>query len=81
MNSAANAETRKDLETFMAGVIRRNPGESEFHQAVREVAHSVIPYTRNHEIYREEMILERLTEPSSATRSDPTRAGCDSTRR
>ena len=63
MNSAASAEIRKDLETFMAGVIRRNPGESEFHQAVREVAHSVIPYTMDHEIYRDEMILERLTEP------------------
>ncbi len=63
MTSAANAEIRKDLETFMAGVIRRNPGESEFHQAVREVAHSVIPYTMDHQIYREEMILERLTEP------------------
>ena len=63
MTPAANADVRKDLEKFMAGVIRRNPGESEFHQAVREVAHSVIPYTMDHEIYREEMILERLTEP------------------
>ncbi len=63
MTPAANAEIRKDLETFMAGVIRRNPGESEFHQAVREVAHSVIPYTMDHQIYRDEMILERLTEP------------------
>jgi len=63
MTSTASAEIRKDLEKFMAGVIRRNPGESEFHQAVREVAHSVIPFTMDHQIYREEMILERLTEP------------------
>jgi glutamate dehydrogenase (NADP+) len=63
MTSTASAEIRKDLERFMAGVIRRNPGESEFHQAVREVAHSVIPFTLDHQIYRDEMILERLTEP------------------
>ena len=63
MTTSASAEIRKDLEQFMAGVIRRNPGESEFHQAVREVAHSVIPFTMDHQIYRDEMILERLTEP------------------
>ena len=63
MTTSASAEIRKDLEQFMAGVIRRNPGESEFHQAVREVAHSVIPFTLDHQIYRDEMILERLTEP------------------
>jgi len=63
MTTSASAEITKDLEQFMAGVIRRNPGESEFHQAVREVAHSVIPFTMDHQIYRDEMILERLTEP------------------
>ena len=32
------------LEHFMAGLKKRNPGEHEFHQAVYEVAESVIPY-------------------------------------
>ena len=32
------------LESFMAGVVRRNPGETEFHQAVREVATDIIPF-------------------------------------
>ena len=63
MSSPANNEIRQEIERFMAKVIKRNPGESEFHQAVREVAHSVIPYTFDHPIYRKEKILERLTEP------------------
>lgn len=47
----------------MQGVIRRNPGEPEFHQAVHEVAESVVPYMQEHPRYREESILERMTEP------------------
>ncbi|MCK5483079.1 MAG: glutamate dehydrogenase, partial [Gemmatimonadetes bacterium] len=63
MSSPANNEIRQEIERFMAKVIKRNPGESEFHQAVREVAHSVIPFTFDHPVYRKEKILERLTEP------------------
>ena len=63
MSSPANNEIRQEIERFMAKVIKRNPGESEFHQAVREVAHSVIPFTFEHPDYRKEKILERLTEP------------------
>ena len=51
------------LEQFMAGLVRRNPGEPEFHQAVREVAESVIPFVTAHPEYEEARILERLTEP------------------
>ncbi|MBT8137730.1 MAG: NADP-specific glutamate dehydrogenase [Gammaproteobacteria bacterium] len=51
------------LEQFMEGLQRRNPGESEFHQAVHEVAASVIPYIDEHPEYRDEQILERLAEP------------------
>jgi glutamate dehydrogenase (NADP+) len=51
-----------DLETFMAGLVRRNPGETEFHQAVREVAGTIIPYLKKHPTYRDLQILERLTE-------------------
>ncbi len=38
------AQRANDLETFMQGLVDRNPGETEFHQAVREVAADVIPY-------------------------------------
>ncbi|MEE4298616.1 MAG: NADP-specific glutamate dehydrogenase [Pseudomonadales bacterium] len=52
-----------DLEQFMEGVIRRNPGEPEFHQAVHEVAMDIIPYIADKPVYKDLMILERMTEP------------------
>ena len=36
--------TTMNLDDFMVGLIRRNPHEAEFHQAVREVAEKVIPF-------------------------------------
>lgn len=53
----------QEYENFMQGLIRRNPGEDEFHQAVDEVAKTVIPYIEDHPIYKAEGILERMTEP------------------
>ncbi len=44
-------------------MIRRNPGETEFHQAVEEVATSIIPYIQAKPIYQDKRILERMTEP------------------
>ena len=41
----------------------RDPGEKEFHQAVREVLESVSPVLERHPEYRREAILERLIEP------------------
>jgi len=58
-----HAEAEHELEQFMAGLIRRNPHEVEFHQAVHEVAESVMPFLLEHPEYRRELILERLTEP------------------
>lgn len=52
-----------DLEQFMDGLRRRNPGESEFHQAVEEVANDLIPYINDNRRYDRMQILERLTEP------------------
>lgn len=51
------------LERFMDDVINRNPGEKEFHQAVRDVAESIIPFLETRQDYRDARILERLTEP------------------
>ena len=51
------------LEDFMAGLIKRNPGEIEFHQAVREVAHCVIPFINEKSKYIRARILERMAEP------------------
>ncbi len=51
------------LNTFMVGLKRRNPGETEFHQAVEEVATYLIPYIQQFPKYHSARILERLTEP------------------
>ena len=32
----------KNVEAFMEGIIAKNPGENEFHQAVREVAELIL---------------------------------------
>jgi glutamate dehydrogenase (NADP+) len=53
----------ENLEKFMAGVIQRNPGELEFHQAVHEVAMDIIPYMADKPHYKDLRILERMTEP------------------
>ncbi|MBT7178973.1 MAG: NADP-specific glutamate dehydrogenase [Nitrospina sp.] len=52
-----------DLDEFMQGLVKRNPGEIEFHQAVEEVATSVIPFINEHPKYIKNQILERMTEP------------------
>lgn len=53
----------KALMQFMAGLRKRNPGEHEFHQAVREVAETLMPVVLNKPEYQQAQILERLTEP------------------
>jgi glutamate dehydrogenase (NADP+) len=54
---------KQRLDNFMNGLARRNPGQSEFHQAVYEVAFDIIPFIRENPVYEEHKILERLTEP------------------
>ena len=44
-------------------VIKRNPGEVEFHQAVQEVVESVAPVLEKHPEYKTAKILERICEP------------------
>lgn len=51
------------VDDFMSGLIKRNPGEPEFHQAVREVVHSVMPVVLDRKAYQDAQILERMTEP------------------
>jgi glutamate dehydrogenase (NADP+) len=53
----------KQLRQFLKGLKKRNPHEREFHQAVKEVATSVMPFYLDHTEYRQAQILERLTEP------------------
>ncbi|MCB9389999.1 MAG: NADP-specific glutamate dehydrogenase [Acidimicrobiia bacterium] len=51
------------LEAFMEGLQARNPGESEFHQAVGEVATTLMPYLETRPDFVEAKILERMIEP------------------
>ena len=51
------------VEGFMSGLKKRNPDEVEFHQAVHEVAQSVVPYILDNPKYQEAGILQRMTEP------------------
>jgi len=50
-------------EQFMRGVVAKNPGESEFHQAVEEVVESLVPVLERHTKYLDHRILERIVEP------------------
>ena len=51
------------LKEFMEKLIAKNPGENLFHQAVQEVAESLLPYIQEHPEYQKAKILERMTEP------------------
>ena len=57
------ASDHVDLETFMTGVKRRNPGQAEFVQAVQEVAQDVFDFINDKEPYHEYQILRRIAEP------------------
>ena len=55
--------TQNYINGFMAELTAKNPGEKEFHQAVREVLESVAPYMTEHPYLIEQKILERIVEP------------------
>ena len=53
----------KYLENVMETVIRRNPAEPEFHQAVREVLESLEPVIEAHPEFVERGIIDEIVEP------------------
>lgn len=57
------ATVKKEVDRFMSGLVCRNPGEIEFHQAVNEVVESIMPFVLDHQDYRDARVLERLSEP------------------
>lgn len=52
-----------DFPTFMAGVKKRNPGQTEFIQAVQEVAQDIYGFIDDKEEYHAAQILRRMAEP------------------
>src|SRR5512140_1116485 len=51
------------LEIIYQDVLKRNPGEVEFHQAVREVIETLGPVLVKHPEFKERKIIERICEP------------------
>ncbi len=51
------------IEAIYRQVIARNPGEDEFHQAVKEVLESLGPVLVKYPEYSEQKIIERICEP------------------
>ena len=54
---------RQYVDDFMAGIIAKNPGEKEFHQAVHEVIESLAPYILENPVLAKMKVLERIAEP------------------
>lgn len=50
-------------QDVLSNVLEKNPGEPEFHQAVREVLSSIEAVFEIHPEYEKAGILERLVEP------------------
>jgi glutamate dehydrogenase (NADP+) len=57
------ASDHVDLERFIAGVNKRNPGQPEFVQAVTEVAEDIFDFIADKAPYHEYQILRRIAEP------------------
>ncbi|MBS3790998.1 MAG: NADP-specific glutamate dehydrogenase [Candidatus Thermoplasmatota archaeon] len=51
------------LDKVYEEVVDRNPGEEEFHQAVKEVLESIEPAMEKHPEFADAKIVERLVEP------------------
>jgi len=51
------------IKEVLQGVEKRNPGEPEFLQAVREVFETLEPVVKRHKKYQDARILERIVEP------------------
>jgi glutamate dehydrogenase (NADP+) len=63
INFAHGGIDMKILSNVMEQVIKRNPGEPEFHQAVREVLESLEPVAEKHPEWVKAGIFDRIVEP------------------
>ena len=58
-----SAFTEKYVKEFMGELVAKNPGESEFHQAVKEVLEAVAPTLEAYPHFLDAKIMERMVEP------------------
>ena len=67
---AATTEKKNSAHEYVTGlmthVINKNPGEKEFHQAVKEVLETLTPVLEKHPEYIKAKVLDRLVEPERA---------------
>lgn len=61
--SQEEVNARDYVQDVYETVVKRNPHESEFHQAIKEILESLIPVIAKHPKYKEHGILERIVEP------------------
>jgi len=57
------AAAKEYVQEVYNTVVKRNPNETEFHQAVKEILDSLVPIVARHPKYRQLGVLERLVEP------------------
>ncbi|OGS12914.1 MAG: glutamate dehydrogenase [Elusimicrobia bacterium RIFOXYA2_FULL_58_8] len=58
-----NTSVQSYINSLIAEVTARNPGEKEFHQAVKEVIETLAPILEKHPEYIKAKILNRIVEP------------------
>ena len=68
--SAVAEKGKKSVHDYvngvLASVVAKNPGEKEFHQAVKEVLETLTPVLEKHPEYVKARILDRIVEPERA---------------
>lgn len=55
------------IQRIYVQVVKKNPGEVEFHRAVKEVVETLGPVLRRHPEYMEHKVIERICEPGAVT--------------
>ncbi|WVX81408.1 NADP-specific glutamate dehydrogenase [Niallia oryzisoli] len=63
VNSVTETTGTQYVQQVFETVKKRNPNESEFHQAVKEILDSLAPVFDKHPHYMEQGVLERIVEP------------------
>ena len=62
-NNTAIIKAEEEIGDIYSSIVRRNPGEIEFHQAVREVLASLAPAAARHPFLLKHRLIERIAEP------------------
>ncbi|MNB79823.1 NADP-specific glutamate dehydrogenase [compost metagenome] len=63
ISTTASASAEEYVQRVYSEVVRRDPLEQEFHQAVKEILECLVPVLSRHPQYEANAVLERLVEP------------------